>query len=170
MNNILKKSFDRAIDLLDTPPEYENYISIKIKPTHRGCCCFHCWPKTWDVINEYIFPCGPLEDEGDVLINKNNEKFVLECHESGPEIIVYLGFCTASIVLIKSIIDLITTFLKTLQNGHQKHPGQLKIIKRYQIKGQVEEEEIIEIELPLSDDITKKLNDNIRNVLEERNE
>jgi len=168
MNTNLKKSLDRAIDLLDTPTDYENYISIKIKPVHGGCCCFHCWPETWAVINEYIYPCGPLEDEGDVLIDRNNEKFILECHESGPEIIVFLGLGTASLVLVKSVIDLITTLIKNLQNEHRKKPAKLKIIRRYLIKGEDEEEEIMEIDLPLSDDITKKLNDNIRKILEGR--
>ncbi|NQE54449.1 hypothetical protein C5S29_12730 [ANME-1 cluster archaeon GoMg3.2] len=169
MNVNLKKSLDRAIDLLGTPTDYENYISIKIKPVRGGCCCFHCWPKTWAILNEYISPCGPLEDEGDVLIDKNNEKFVLECHESGPEIIAYLGLGTASIALVTSIINLIITLAKANQNEHHRNPAKLKITRRWQIKGQAEEEEIMEIDFPLSDN-TKKLKDNIRKAIEERKE
>ncbi|VVB96325.1 Uncharacterised protein [uncultured archaeon] len=164
----LKRSIDRAIDLMNTSADYEDYISIKIKPAEGGCCCFHCWPETWITVNKYIYPCGPIKDEGDVLIDKNNVKFVLECHESGPEIIVYLGLGTASIVLAKSVIDLITTLLKTRQNEVRNRSGKFKIIRRSQIKGQVEEEEIMELDLPLSEDIIKKLNDNIQNAIEKK--
>lgn len=169
MNKNLKKSLDRAIKLLNTPKDYENYISIKIKPVNGGCCCFHCWPKTWEIINEYIYPFGPLKDEGDVLIDKMNEKFVLECHESGPEIVAYLK--TISIDLIKSIIELIITLLKAFQNEKHKSTLKFKIIKRCFQKGQIEEEKIMELDLPLSNDVIKKLNDNISdnigNVLKE---
>ncbi|SNQ59283.1 hypothetical protein [Candidatus Methanoperedens nitratireducens] len=43
-----------------------------------------------------------------------------------------------------------------------------KIIRRFQTKGQVEEVESMELDLPLSEDIIKKLNDNIRNAIEEK--
>jgi hypothetical protein len=166
MNLGLKYSIERAISLLKTPHDYENYISIKIRPVERGCCCFHCWPTTWDLINEYISPCGPLLDEGDVLINKNNEKFVLECHESGPEIIVYLGVTTASLLLIKSVIDLITTLLKALQTEKGKRPFTLEVTKRRQIAEKIAEEEIMRIALPLDEDTIKELNDNIKDAFE----
>lgn len=105
-------------------------------------------------------------DEGDVLIDKNNEKFVLECHESGPEIIVYLGVTTASLLLIKSVIDLITTLLKALQNERRSHPGTLEIIRRRQIDGKIDEEEIMRIALPLGEDTINELNSNIKNAFE----
>lgn len=168
MSTNLKRSIDIAIGLMNTPVDYENYISIKIKPADGGCCCLNHWQKTWDTVNDYIYPCGPVKNEGDVLINKNNVRFVLECHESGPEIIVYLGFGTASIVLAKSVIDLITTLLKARQNEYHSRSGRFKIIRRFQTKGQVEEVEIMELDLPLSEDIIKKLNDNIRNAIEEK--
>ena len=105
--DILESSLSRAIRLLNTPKNYENYISIKIKPVQGGCCCFHCWPKTWAGINKYIAPAGPMRDEGEVLIENDDGKFVLECHESGPEIIIYLGVAVASLNLAKSIVDLV---------------------------------------------------------------
>jgi len=163
--DILESSLDRAIHLLKTPANHEDYVSIKIKPVQRGCCCFHCWPETWSRINKYITPCGPLRDEGDVLIEKNNEKFVLECHESGPEIIVYLGVGVASLTLVKSIVDLIATMLKTLQTEPKKSSGRIKITKRRLIKGQVETEELLEIELPLSDEAVKIMNEKIEIIL-----
>lgn len=167
MNDNLQKSVDRAIGLMGTPPGYEDYIVIKIKPVQGGCCCFHCWPKTWSAINEYIAPFGPLEDEGDVLIVRNNEKYVLECHESGPEIILY-GVISGVIsgLIVESVVGLITTFLKNLQNEDRKRPGSLKIIRHRQIKGQIEEDEIMQVDLPLSKDVVKKLNDNIKKTIE----
>ena len=155
----MEKSIDRAISLLGTPSGYEKYESIKIQPVKGGCCCFHCWPGTWKAFNEHILPFGPLEDEGDVLIKKGDEKFVLECHESGPEIVYYIGLGTASILLIKSVIELIVALLKYLEKDKAKTLGSLKIIRRRIIKGKANEEQVIEINLPLSELTIKKLND-----------
>ncbi|OPY37142.1 MAG: hypothetical protein A4E35_01606 [Methanoregula sp. PtaU1.Bin051] len=158
--DLLESSLNRAIRLLKTPTNYEDYISIKIKPVQGGCCCFHCWPKTWARINEYIRPCGHLRDEGDVLIERNDEQFVLECHESGPEIISHLGLGIAA-------VDLIITLLKFLQED-RKAPIKLKLTKRRLIKGQLEEENIMEIDLPLSDAIVERLNKNIERALKRK--
>jgi hypothetical protein len=160
----MKKSIDRAVLLLGTSAEYEKYESIKIKPSQGGCCCFHCWPRTWESVNEHISPCGPLCDEGDVLIENDSDKYVLECHESGPEIILYLGLGTASILLIKSIVELITVFLKTLEKD-KKTVGDLKIIRRRLIKGKTNEEVIMEINLPLPKAMAKELNSKLEKLL-----
>jgi len=160
----MKNSFDRAIALLGTSSDYKNYESIKIKPVNGGCCCFHCWPRTWDTVNEYISPFGPLKDEGDVLIGNKDKKFVLECHESGPEIVYYVGLGTASILLIKSIVELIVALLKALEKDKGKKNGSLKIIRHRIIKGEIDEEQIMEINLPLSKDTIQKLNDNLSNL------
>jgi hypothetical protein len=114
-------SVDRAIKLLNTPRSYADYISFKIKPVSSECCCFHHWPETWDVVNDYIYPDGPIEDEGDALIRRDGTQFVLECHESGPEIVVFLG-AVVSIVLINSVVDLISVILRT----RQKEDGPVK--------------------------------------------
>lgn len=160
--NKLQNSIDRAIGLLNTPNESENYISIKLSPIPSGCCCFHCWPNTWNKINKSIQPCGPIEDEGDVLIKKKEIKFVLECHESGPEIIAYLALATSSTVLLKSIIDLVITIIKALSNEGRKQPSRIKISKRQIIKGEIEEDSLIEIDIPISKDMEKQLEDRLR--------
>jgi len=144
---------------MGTPKNYEDYISIKITPVPRNCCCFHCWPETWHVVNRHICPCGPLEDEGDALIHADGEKYVLQCHESGPEIIIYFGLATASILLLKSVVELIVTLLKALQGEERRKPDRIKIAKRLQIRGKVEVEELIEVDLPVSDDVQKKIDD-----------
>ena len=161
----MKKSIERAIALLGTSADYDKYEAIKIKPNKGGCCCFHCWPKTWASVNEYIAPFGPLRDEGDVLIENNNGKLVLECHESGPEIILYIGLGTASILLIKSVVELIVALLKALEKEKRESCGHLKISKRRIIKGKTNEELIMEISFPLSEMATKELNDKIEKTI-----
>jgi len=165
----MNESLVRAIKLLKTPPNSSEYVILKIGPTVRKCCCFHCWPETWAFVNEYILPCGPLQDEGDVLIKKNNEQFVLECHESGPEIVYYIGIGTASLLLIKSIVELIVALLKALEKERGKKVGSLKIIKRRIIKGDMNEEQIIEINLPLNESTIKSLDKKIKNALRSHN-
>ncbi|MDO8663028.1 MAG: hypothetical protein Q7K98_07420 [Candidatus Omnitrophota bacterium] len=164
----LKNSIDRAITLIHTPADYEEYVVIKVNPVGESCCCFHHWPQTWKIVNEYIHPCGPLQDEGDVLINTNKGEFVLECHESGPEIVIYLA--KATVDLIKSIVDLIITLLKARELEKNNRSGLLKykITRNYQIKDKSIEEEVIELELPLSDSVIKELNEHIQVTIKKR--
>ena len=77
MQTNITNSINRAVKLMGATKNYEDYISIKIAPVPQSCCCFHCWPKTWHVVNSHISPCGPLEDEGDVLVRTDGEKYVL---------------------------------------------------------------------------------------------
>jgi len=160
----MQKSIDRAIALLGTPKEYEKYISIKLSPP-SGCCCSHCWPFTWQKINETIAPSGPVEHEGDSLIEKDESEFVLESHESGPEIIIYLALATASATLAKSVIDLITTIVKGLTNESRKRPPRIKISKRQILKGKIEEETLVEIDIPISKGIESQLKEKIKRAI-----
>jgi hypothetical protein len=161
MGKKLQESMDRASALLKTPKEYEKYISIKLSPP-SGCCCSDCWPKTWQEINQAIAPCGSVRHEGDALIEVNENKFVLESHESGPEIIVYLALVTASATLTKAIIDLIITIIKGLSNEDRKQPPRIKISKKRIIKGEIQEENLIEINIPISKDMQKQLEEKIK--------
>lgn len=167
MEDKLHESIDRAIALLKSPKEYENYISIKLSPP-SGCCCSHCWPETWHKINQSIAPSGPVEHEGDALIENNGDNFVLESHESGPEIIIYLALATASVTLAKSIIDLITTIIKGLSTEHKKQPLRIKISKRQLIKGNIEEETLIEIDIPISKGLENNLEEKIKQAINKK--
>lgn len=160
----MQENIDRAIALLKTPKEYEKYISIKLSPP-SGCCCSDCWPIAWQRINSAIAPCGPIKHEGDVLIEVNGDRFVLEQHESGPEIIIYLALATATATLVKAIIDLITTVIKILSSEDRKQPSRIKISKRIIIKGKVQEEKLIEIDIPMSKDMQKHLEEAIKQPL-----
>jgi hypothetical protein len=155
MNDNLKESINRAIKLMRTPHAYENYISIKIKSSQERCCCFnHCWIKTYAAINEYIKPFGELKEDGDVLIKLGEKKYVLECHESGPEIILY---GVVSNLIASSIKGLIKIIWNTLQE-EKKYYGSLKVTIRHQNKtGKIKEEKLIEIEQNYPDDKIKRL-------------
>ncbi len=160
----MERSINRAVKLLGTPQEYDKYLSIKLYPPH-GCCCSHCWPETWRAVNSFISPYGHVCHEGDAVIGDGDDKFVLESHESGPEIIVYLALATASTALAKSIIDLITTFVKSLSKEYRKQPPRIKISKRQLIKGNVEEETIIEIDIPVSKESQKQIEERIKKLM-----
>ncbi len=164
MINKFQDSIDRAIALLKTPADYEKYISIKLSPP-SGCCCSDCWPETWQKVNKAIVPCAPIKHEGDALIGKGGNIFVLEQHESGPEIVLYLALATASVTLAKSVIDLITTIVKGVSNEQRKHPTQIKISKKQIVKGKIEEENLIEIDIPISKDMEKQLRKRIKQAI-----
>jgi len=165
MEEELQKSINRAIVLLKTPEKYEKYISIKLSPP-SGCCCSGCWPDTWRKINEFIAPSGPVGHEGDALIENNENKFVLESHESGPEIIILkLALAAASINLAKSVVDLVTTIIKGISSESRKRPSRIMISKRQIIKGEIEEENLIEIDIPISKGIEKQLEEKIKQAI-----
>jgi hypothetical protein len=159
-------SIQRAVALLGCSGEEENYIIIKLQPEPHSCCCFHCWPMTWSTINQHIAPFGPIEDEADVLIKRDDYEFVLECHESGPEIVFYLTLATASVMLVKSVVDLITAFVNGLRKEHHVSPARIKIMCCQVIESNVESEVLFELDMPLSKDITDALNDKIQKALQ----
>ena len=163
MMNNLAYSIDRAIKLMGTPPDYDKYTSIKIESLKAtSCFCFHCLPNTWQSINAYIHPYGPIEDEGDVLLKENDKSFVLECHESGPEIIIY---GVASSLIGAAIAKLVTMFLTSLRDDH-KSLGALKVTLRRQVKNEVDEEIIVKVDMPLSGEVVKQLNNRIIKAIE----
>lgn len=138
---------------MGTPPNSDDYTILKMEPDPRGCCCTHCWPQTWVAVNRHISPAGPIGHEGSVLVGDDGGRFVLEGHESGPEIIV---FASASVGLVTAIIALITTILKNVTQD-RKAPSRIRLVKRFSVKGKFEEEVVMELELPLSADTVKQL-------------
>jgi len=157
-----EQSIRRAQKLLETSSSIENYISIKIKPTNGTCCCFDCWPRRWDTINEQISHYGHLEDEGDVSIGDRDEKFVLQCHENGPEIIIPIGIAGASLVI--NIANLVVNIIKNRQK--EKIGAQFKITKRVIIHNRIIEENVMEINFPISKENVTLLNCKIKEILE----
>jgi len=159
-------SIDRAAALLQRPARESDFVVLKLLPARAGCCCFHCWPTTWSAINEFIAPNGPIPDEGDALIHTAEGDYVLECHESGPEIVVYLGVTTASLVLIKSVVDLVTVFLKNLTAGDRGSSSRMKLSHRRFYGGQIADDILVEIDLPLAEDTAEILNTKIKEALQ----
>lgn len=159
-------SIERASALMGTPSNPDGYIILKITPDGGGCCCTDCWPEAWRAVNRHIAPAGPIGHEGDVLLGDGDSRFVLESHESGPEFVVYLGFATASILAVKAVVELITTILKNVIQD-RKRPSRIKLVKRFATKGEFEEEVALELDLPLSEEVSKKLESRVRKALTE---
>jgi hypothetical protein len=157
-------SIQRASALMNTPSNSDDYIILKITLDGGGCCCMHCWPETWRAVNRHIAPAGPIEHEGDVLLGDGDSLFVLQDHESGPEIVLYLGGATALILMGKAVLELIMTILKSVIRD-RKHQPRIKLVKRFVTKGEIEEEITMELDLPLSDETAKKLESQVNKAL-----
>lgn len=161
----LETSIERAIVLLGTARDYEHYLCLKIAPAGGGCCCFHCWPHTWQKVNRTIQPFGPLEDEGDALIDTGDGRFVLECHESGPEIVIYVGAATAGILLIKAVVELITTIIKSKSEDPRRRASKFTITKRTFVGSYYREDRIIEVDLPADEAVSEILTTQLHEAL-----
>lgn len=129
MKTKFEKSIDKAAILLNIPPEYDEYILFKIVPSNAGCCCLRCMPEMWNSIKKYIdkdeFGCDEYnhyidKNEAEFLIEKDNVKVVLECHESGPELIV--NGLSISLTTVSIIVTLVGIFAsrKDKQSSHIK--------------------------------------------------
>ncbi len=159
-------SIERASALMGTPSNVDDYMILKLMPDGGGCCCTDCWPEAWRAVNRHIVPAGPIGHEGDVLLGQGDAQFVLEGHESGPEIIVYLGVATASLLAIKAVFELITTILKNVTQD-RKRPSRIKLARRFATKGKFEEEVAMELDLPLSEETAEELESQVRKALTE---
>ena len=130
-----------------------NIVMLKIEPVTRFCCCSHCVPEFWTEINNEIHPQKPIEHEGVAVLTLNNEKFILEQHESGPELLAFLEAVNTIYNFIKLLLSLATdSFAK-------KGATKIKFTKRIMTtKQKLVAEEIFEIELS---DISKNEVDEI---------
>jgi hypothetical protein len=130
--------------------EGEISISIKIK-AEEGCFHRSCCPNAFKIIDPAIF------------MNRNNEYEYVE-HESGPELLVYLGLAAAGLSLTKSIIDLVTLIIKARFEGqkrgdnHKNGPVSL-IVRRVEKPNEIIEERIMTFNAndKIDNEIIKKL-------------
>jgi hypothetical protein len=108
-------------------------LSIKIRVTN-GCFHREHSPIAFKIIDSLNY--SKLENK------------VIE-HENGPEIIAYIALAAASISFLQSTISLVTEILKARQDGISKGDNpkdSLKVIVRgFDKKGRLKEEEIIEV-------------------------
>jgi hypothetical protein len=86
----------------------ERSVSIKIRVT-SGCFHREHSPMAYQLIDQYL-----------TTIPGDNTMFSFQEHESGPELLVYFAVGTAGITLAKSVIDLITTIIKSRSEGVKK--------------------------------------------------
>lgn len=150
-----RSSIERAKALLGEPGPDNEVVVLKLRPAAGGCCCFHCWPGTWGEVTHFLAAQGRMEDEGDLLVRTDGGSYVLECHESGPEIVLYLTLAAATLNLIKPTIELITLFAKGLR--WESRGARLKLTSRRIVHGETDEEVLMEIDLPLSPDTARKI-------------
>ncbi len=108
-------------------------LSIKIRVT-GGCFHREHSPNAYKLIDNLKYS---------KLDNK-----IIE-HENGPEIVAYIALATASISFLQSTISLVTEILKARRDGISKGDSpkeNLKVIVRgFDKKGRLKEEEIIEV-------------------------
>ena len=160
MRDSLQESIQRAAALLRTAPRSDRCISVKLAPADASCCCFHCWPRTWEAVNRQYARHEPMKDEGDLLVESEaGPRLVLECHESGPEIIAYV---VAGVGLAKVITEVVLFLLKARQR-ERKPPDDIRMTLRHVTRTTaVEDEESLDVSFPLTDATEKLIAEAIR--------
>ena len=125
----MKKCIDIGKFIKDNPQE-SNIISFKISPILKSgysfCCCSNCLWEFWREVNDKITPQWPIGHEGSAILNIQNEQVVLEQHESGPELIVFLiSLSTASVYDFTKWL-----FLSSISAFKRKGATKIKITKK----------------------------------------
>jgi len=138
MNRYWQHTFQKRIDDFvahKSLADDEVPMSIKIRVT-SGCFHREHSPRAYDIIDRYL-----------ASLSQDQQIFVFEEHESGPEILVYLAVTTAGITIAKSVIDLITTIIKArtegIQQGDHPHDALRIIIRRTTKNGKFQEGEVL---------------------------
>lgn len=101
--------FDRRMrsfgDLQSGAPN-EFPVSIKIR-VDSGCYDRGCCPAAWDIIDREL----------DTLRRKGEDQFRFEKHESGPEILAYVG---GAVGLVAGVVSLVTSIIQARSEGRRK--------------------------------------------------
>jgi len=112
-------------------------VSIKIRVV-SGCFHREHSPHAYEIIDNYLSSL-PTEITD----------FSFEEHESGPEILTYVGLTTAGVALATSVINLIITIIKAriegIEKGDSPHEPIELIIRKTTHKEEVKEETILRI-------------------------
>jgi len=109
-------------------------VSIKIRVT-SGCFHREHSPEAYRLIDDRLRAISEPDQTFDVLE-----------HESGPEILVYAALTTAGVTLVKSVIDLIITILKSRSEGIKKGDrpvDPLELVVRKSADGARVDEELV---------------------------
>jgi len=152
MGRGFKESVARAAALMGTPNEYAKYVSLKVQ---GGLCCPRHYGRAWNLLDQYITPCGPLKDQGDILVEKHGVKLALEHEESGSEIIAYLGKTIAKVVLAKSVLGLAGALANAIGKDLETRRDEANFtvlrmtVRRWSTERDVLEEKTVEATLPV---------------------
>ena len=114
-------------------------------------------PEVYKEIHEYILPLHVSEkdvksNEKDILLDGDGSRYVLQIHESGPEIILY---STISGLLVVSVAGLVKCIITAFKSSRKHHVSKLKLTKRRFVDNTLHEEEILEIDLSTAIDISQ---------------
>lgn len=155
----IQRSVGRAQELLGAPGP-DGFSLFKLHSV--GCACTHCWPHTWAEINRHLEPQGPIGHEGTLVIRAHDEAFVLEGHESGPEIFAYVGASAGVVSAITSLVSLFIQFRR--REGHGAgHP--LRLTVTHSVRGDVDSDLTIDLEIPSSCEVDKAVAEFVSNGL-----
>jgi hypothetical protein len=158
-------SVERGKALLGEPDPDNEIIILKLQPEPRSCCCFHCWPRTWAEVTRSLASHGTMKGRRGPPRHRRRTQICLGMpRERSPRFLLYLGLATAALNLAKPIVDLLTTFVKGLRE-ERKGP-RLKLTRRRVVRGTVEEELLVEIDLPVSRETTKMIEAQVAKALQ----
>jgi hypothetical protein len=134
-----------------------NLVFLKIEPVPHSCCCSHCLPELWGNINSEISPQGPIGHEASEIFVLNDEPMVLEQHESGPELLVFINALTTLYNFVKFLFSL------SIDSFRKRGAVKVKITKRViTTKQKIVDESIKEIELSNS---KKEIIDKLKEII-----
>lgn len=135
-NKLPQSYYEMALDEAHTllSPQEGELVSIKVRPIEH-------WPinEAHHFTNAYLYPTeykaafrvlkraklratreGSISrGRGTVYATQDGSEFLFVQHETGPEIIAYVGLATASVTLVTSIIQLITEILKKVNENNE---------------------------------------------------
>jgi len=133
LNNVPARYYEMALDEARSllSPSDDPLVSIKVRPIEK-------WPidSPSDFHNRYVYPTEYSELEpflsrftakrrGNVSRGKataftggTDEEFLFVEHETGPELVLYLGVLTAGLSLAKAVVDLIAIIIKTINDSN----------------------------------------------------
>jgi len=143
--------FDRSIKRAESlMGELGRQKAIVVKISQSDCHCFHCWPDTWAAVNEHLGDAGPLEDESDLLVQTGGGDIVLECHESGPEVVAFLNAATAVTALAAGITSLVAVIVAARRKEAQPTGRSIHLKVAHCTRGIIDQTTMIDLELSSS--------------------
>ena len=112
-------------------------VSVKVRVS-SGCFHREHSPNAYRVIDAYL-----------ASVSTKQVEIGFEEHESGPEILVYVGAGTAIVLFAKGVIELVVAILKARSEGirrgdHPSDPLEL-VVRRVEKDGEIREEIVLRI-------------------------